>query len=153
MADALGFTTLPDVAVTSRGCRTPQHLLAGIFGSADASGRRRVPPSCQGLRIMLAPLAPLIAYRLDRPRHGTPDAPLPSLATPMSAAPAGLDALAPDLAVTPDEEANWLRVALLLDRAARARGEDREMMLRQFLDESDMHPLPAAPLPYPFVSA
>lgn len=103
---------------------------------------------------MLAPLAPLIAYRLDRARPGVPTAAaLPSLATPMSAAPAGLDALVTDLAVTPDEEANWLRVALALDRAARARGEDRDTMLRQFLDDSDMHPLPAAPLPYPFVSA
>lgn len=104
-------------------------------------------------RLMLAPLAPLIAYRLDRARPGKPSAALPSLATPMSAAPAGLDTLVTDLAVTPDEEANWLRVALALNRAARARGEDRETILRQFLDESDMHPLPAAPLPFPFVSA
>ena len=92
---------------------------------------------------MLAPLPPLLAYRLDRARS-TDAADLSSLGV-------ASDTSSAASAVQPDDEVRWVRTAVTLDRAARSRGSIRDTELRQFLDDEGVHTLPDVGVPYPFV--
>lgn len=88
---------------------------------------------------MLAPLPPLTAYRLDCARSP-------------GSAPATIDVGAAVSVVDPEDEARWLRTAVILDRAARERGSRREASLRQFLDDEGVHPLAGAGIPYAYIA-
>ena len=92
---------------------------------------------------MLAPLPPLLAYRLDRARS-TDAADLSSLGVTDVGSSASC-------AVQPNDEVRWVRVAVALDRAVRSRGSVREKELRQFLGDEGIHTLPEVGVPYPFV--
>ena len=93
---------------------------------------------------MLAPLPPLLAYRLDRARS-TDAADLSSRdATDQSS-------VASTSGVKPDDEVRWVRTAVTLERAVRSRGSVRETSLRQFLDDEGIHTLPEVGVPYPFI--
>ncbi len=93
---------------------------------------------------MLAPLPPLLAYRLDRARS--------SDAADLSSRDATDQySVASASPVKPDDEVRWVRTAVTLERAVRSRGSVRETSLRQFLDDEGIHTLPEAGVPYPFI--
>ena len=99
---------------------------------------------------MLAPLPPLLAYRLDRARSADATD-LSSLANGASVNTTSPHGTALACGVNPDDEVRWVRTAVTLDRAARSRRNLRDDALRQFLQEEGVHALPDAGISYAFI--